>query len=227
MCNQRAALFMILKWYFKWIILLTFLCNSLHNHLPQTFALDQRFTALEVHERRPVTFLNCLRAIDHEVNTNFHTICNCYATVQVMLFVMVKIVQGLQRLCKILQTIRQDLAGSCSCELSAISFDFSLSSSVREDIINSIYGAAVVVCGFESVGIGNLGRVIKISNRTGERWCWINGQSMIIIVYLCFAVHKSKNFNCNFVSKIGNFMQRMSCLKKWKILDEGWMFNDE
>jgi len=42
-----------------------------------------------------------------------------------------------------------------------------------------------------------------------------------------FAVHKSCNFNCNLVSKIGNLMRNMSTSKKRKILDEGRMFNDE
>jgi len=36
-------------------------------------------------------------------------------------------------LCKIVRTIRQDLAGSCPFELSTISFDFSLNSVVVKD----------------------------------------------------------------------------------------------
>jgi len=60
MCNPRPAalfgaarvvLFMILKWYFKWIISLKFSCYSFHNHLPQAFALDQRFAAPEFHKQ--------------------------------------------------------------------------------------------------------------------------------------------------------------------------------
>ena len=67
MCNTRTAarpaalfgaacvvLFMVLEWYFKWIIVLTFSCYSFHNHLPQAFALDQKFAALELHEQKTV-----------------------------------------------------------------------------------------------------------------------------------------------------------------------------
>jgi len=50
---------------------LTFLCHTFHYHLPQALPLDQRFTALEVHEQMPATFFNYLRTIDHEANTNF------------------------------------------------------------------------------------------------------------------------------------------------------------
>jgi len=41
-------------------------------------------------------------------------------------------------LCKIVRKIRQDLAGSCSCELRAIRFDFSLRSVVSEKGIQLI-----------------------------------------------------------------------------------------
>ena len=41
---------------------------------------------------------------------------------------------------------------------------------------------------------------------------------------ICFVVHKSSNFNCKLVSKIGKFMRSMSYSKKRKILDEGWMY---
>jgi len=44
---------------------------------------------------------------------------------------------------------------------------------------------------------------------------------------ICFAVHKSSNFNCNLVSKIVNFMRSMLCSKKRKIIDEGRVFKDE
>jgi len=80
--------FMILKWYFKWITFLTFLYYSFHNHLPQAFALDQRFAALEVHEKKTVTFFNYLGTIDHKANTNICNICNCYATAQIKVYVM-------------------------------------------------------------------------------------------------------------------------------------------
>ena len=66
MCNPQPAalfgaacmvLFMILKWYFKLTIFLTFSCHSFQNYLPQAFAFHQRFTALQVHEQGPATFL--------------------------------------------------------------------------------------------------------------------------------------------------------------------------
>jgi len=38
---------------------------------------------------------------------------------------------------------------------------------------------------------------------------------------VCFAVHKSSNFNCTLVSKIDNYMRSMSCSKKRKILQKG------
>jgi len=63
----------------------TFLCHSFHYHLPQALALDQRFKAFEVHEQMPVKFCNYLRTTDHEANTNFRGICNCYATAQIKL----------------------------------------------------------------------------------------------------------------------------------------------
>jgi len=40
-----------LKMVFKRIIFLNFLCHSFHNHLPQAFALNERFVALEVHKQ--------------------------------------------------------------------------------------------------------------------------------------------------------------------------------
>jgi len=67
---------------------LNFSCYSFHNHLPQAFSLDRRFAALEVHEQRTVTFFNYLGTKDHEANTNIRTICNCYATTLIKLFVM-------------------------------------------------------------------------------------------------------------------------------------------
>jgi len=82
MCNPRAALrlaalfgavrvvlFMILKWYLKWIIFLKFSCYSFHNHLPQAFALDQRFAAPEFHKQfvivtlQPLEFTNNLQFV--------------------------------------------------------------------------------------------------------------------------------------------------------------------
>ena len=75
-------------WYFKSIIFLNFWCYSFHNHLPQAFALDQRFAALEIHEQRTVTCFNYLGTIDHKANINIRAICNCYATAQIKLFVM-------------------------------------------------------------------------------------------------------------------------------------------
>jgi len=44
---------------------------------------------------------------------------------------------------------------------------------------------------------------------------------------ICFVLHKNSNFNCNLVSKIGKFMQSMSCSKKRKILDKGRIFKDK
>jgi len=45
---------------------------------------------------------------------------------------------------------------------------------------------------------------------------------------ICFAVHKSSNFNCNFISKIGTLMRSMSAWKKQKMLvGEGRAFNNE
>jgi len=44
---------------------------------------------------------------------------------------------------------------------------------------------------------------------------------------ICFAVHKSSDFHCNLVSKIGKFMRSTPCSKKRKIIDEGAMFKDE
>jgi len=49
----RVVLFVILKCHFKWTIFLTCSCHSFHNHLPQAFAFDQRFTVLQVHEQGP------------------------------------------------------------------------------------------------------------------------------------------------------------------------------
>jgi len=101
-CVLRVVLFLILKWYFKWITFLNFSCYSFHNH-PQAFALDQRFAALEVHEQRTVTFFNYLATTDHKANINFRTICNFYATAQTKLFMMQNFfvieMRGLQRLC--------------------------------------------------------------------------------------------------------------------------------
>ena len=83
MCNPRPAtlfgaarvvLFMILQWYFKWITFLKLSCYPFHNHLPQAFALDQRFAALEVYKQ----FVICYAS----------AICNYYATAQIKLFVM-------------------------------------------------------------------------------------------------------------------------------------------
>jgi len=108
----RAAfvvLFMILKWCFNWIVFLNFSSYWFHNHLPQAVALDQRFAALGVHEKRPVTFFNYLGTIYHEANINFHAICKChaiecYAIAQINLFMVYKYffaidMRGLQRLC--------------------------------------------------------------------------------------------------------------------------------
>ena len=63
------------------------------------------------------------------------------------------------------------------CELSIISFDFSLSSVVGKDFslirLTSFtrFFYADVVCGFASIGIGNVGRVKKMRIRTRERGC--------------------------------------------------------
>jgi len=62
MCNPRDAL--RLAWLCLWswngisnkLYSSIFSCYSFHNHLPQAFALDQRFAALEVREQRTVTF---------------------------------------------------------------------------------------------------------------------------------------------------------------------------
>jgi len=142
-------------------IFLTFSYYSFHNHLSQAFTLYQSFAALGGHKQRTVKLFNYLAIIDHEANMNFRAICYCYTTTQIKLLLWcknffcgshVRLAEAL--LCKIVQTIHQDLTGSCSCELSrpTISFDFILSSVGRKDfswctwIINSVYESDVA-CG--------------------------------------------------------------------------------
>ena len=78
-----------------------------------------------------------MRTINHEANKNFRAICNCYTTAQIIFFVrffivIKKFAEAL--LCKSARTVCQDLAvRNCFCELSSISFDFTLISVVRKD----------------------------------------------------------------------------------------------
>jgi len=75
------------------------------------------------------------------------------------------------------------------------------------------------------LGLGVQGRDKKLYQGKAKRILKrlaINGNDSI-----CFAVHKSSNFDCNLISKIGNFVRSMSASKKRKILDDGRMFSDE
>ena len=86
-CLVRPAWYCSQSWngISKSIKFFTFSCHSFHNHL-----LTTSFGALSevVHEQRPVTFFYYLRTTDHEANTNFRAICNCYDTAQIKLFMM-------------------------------------------------------------------------------------------------------------------------------------------
>lgn len=119
-CNPRCGplrCFVRPSWYYSWSWngVSTELYSSIFRPTDFTiichvaFALDQRFAALGVHEKRPVTFFNYLGTIYHEANINFHAICKChaiecYAIAQINLFMVYKYffaidMRGLQRLC--------------------------------------------------------------------------------------------------------------------------------
>jgi len=137
------------EWHFEWIIFLNFSCYSFHNHLPQAFVFDQRFAVLQAYEKRPVTFFQLLE--NHEVNNYFNYLKNMKwiwiftAFVIVMLqprlapydmkFFLCDLYARLAEalLCKIVRTNCQHMAGRCSCELSTICFDLSLSGVVSKD----------------------------------------------------------------------------------------------